>query len=72
MNRSRLLEAMTQMHLVGVRKAYDEIMAALKRGHDLQRTPNLTSSVFSRFRALLSIAAPGRRSGRFRSFCKRL
>ena len=38
MNRSQLLEAMTQLHLAGLRKAYDEIMAAaLKRGHRPQR-----------------------------------
>ena len=38
MTRSQLLEAMTRLHLGGMRKAYDEIMAAaLKRGHDPQR-----------------------------------
>ena len=38
MTRSQLLEAMTRLHLAGMRKAYDEIMsAALKRGHDPQR-----------------------------------
>ena len=38
MTRSQLLEAMARLHLAGMRKAYDEIMAAaLKRGHDPQR-----------------------------------
>ena len=38
MIRSQLLEAMTQLHLAGMRKAYDEIMAAvLKRSRKPQR-----------------------------------
>ena len=38
MTRSQLLEAMARLHLGGMRKAYDEIMAAaLKRGHGPQR-----------------------------------